>query len=304
MATDTAIRDARRMWVLFESIHAVTYFAPHVPAAFEQLGVRGFWRGYFAGRAAPLGPVDAAPATALFFNFAPSMVARALPDVWTRIRPEQALQARQDGTTAALREAFSDIRSDVLNDIVASLDVTVEGLTCAGRALAAAHAALPRPDDPLARLWWATTVLREHRGDGHVAALVTAGVDGCQALVWRAARDDSRAELQAFRGWTDEEWAAAQDTLVARGWVDAGGSLTAAGGAAHRALEETTDALAAAPWRKIGAERTERLAQQLLPLAEAAAGYLRFPNPIGVPRLRAEEGGAALVLSEGSGSVS
>jgi hypothetical protein len=271
------------MWRLFEPIHAVTYFAPHVPAAFERVGLRGFWRGYFAGRAAPLGPIGAAPVAALFFSFAPAMVARALPEVWTRITPQQALQARQEGSAAALRDVFGEVDRDVLYDAVAALDVAVAGLGCAGRALAAAHAALPPPDDPVDRLWWITTVLREHRGDGHIAALVTAGVDGCEALVWRAAHDHSRADLQAFRGWTDEEWNAARQRLVTRGWLDRGASLTAAGREAHRAVEDTTDELAAAPWRTIGPQRTDRLARQLRPLAEAAAGVLRFPNPIGVP---------------------
>jgi hypothetical protein len=79
-------------------------------------------------------------------------------------------------------------------------------LDCAGRVLAAANAALPAPDDALARLWQAATVLREHRGDGHFAALVTAGIDGCEALVLRCALDLRREDVQPARGWTDEQW--------------------------------------------------------------------------------------------------
>src|SRR5574342_764117 len=97
------ITTARRMWVLFESVHAVTYFAPEARAAFEAAGLRGFWRGYFAGRAAPLGPVNAAPVIALFNSFSPSMVQRAIPDVWTRAMPDAALAARVDGAASALR---------------------------------------------------------------------------------------------------------------------------------------------------------------------------------------------------------
>src|SRR5688500_880988 len=98
-----SIEPVRHLWQLFEPLHAVTYFAPQAKAAFESAGLRGFWRGYFAGRAAPLGAVSAAPVTALFFSFAPAMVARAVPDVWQRASPEQALAARLDGAVRALR---------------------------------------------------------------------------------------------------------------------------------------------------------------------------------------------------------
>ncbi|HLZ38741.1 MAG TPA: hypothetical protein VKP64_13525 [Mycobacteriales bacterium] len=286
-ARDTATRAARGMWTLVETVHALTYFMPHVPDAFARVGVPGFWRSYFAARAAPLGPVGPAPVTALFLSFAPSMVARALPDVWTRITPEEAVHTRLVATTAALHEVLGATPRDVVDDVVAALEEAATDLDCSGRALAAAHRALPWPDDPLARLWWATTLLREHRGDGHVAALVTAGVTGLEAQVWRAALDGTRAQLQGFRGWTDEQWSAAQETLAARGWLDAAGSLTPAGREAHRGVEETTDALAAAPWRALGPDRTERLARQLRPLAETAAGFLRYPNPIGLERPRA-----------------
>src|SRR3954471_566660 len=94
----------RRMWSLFEPVHAVTYFAPHAAATFEAAGLRGFWRRYFAGRAAPLGTVGPGPVIAAFFGFAPAMVSRAFPDVWTRITPQAALDARTAGARAALEE--------------------------------------------------------------------------------------------------------------------------------------------------------------------------------------------------------
>ena len=90
------------MWTLFEPIHAVAYFAPEARSAFERAGLRGFWRGYFAGRAAPLGAAGAAVVTASFFNFAPAFVARAIPGVWELITPEEALRARLAGATEAL----------------------------------------------------------------------------------------------------------------------------------------------------------------------------------------------------------
>lgn len=275
--------NARLLWQRFEPLHAVTYFAPEARAAYEEAGLRGYWRGYFAGRTAPLGPVDAAPATALFASFAPRMVARALPDIWTRATPERALRARLEGATAALDRLLGPV-TDGIREAADLLQEAASGLEVTGRALGAANAALPWPgdDEPVARLWQAATVLREHRGDGHVAALVAAGVDGLGALVWRAGVDGIRELLQPNRGWTDEEWDAAVAGLVDRGWLEPDGTATAAGKAAHAEMEAITDRAAAGPWRALGPDRTARLAGLLLPLTRAAAEVVPYPNPVGV----------------------
>ncbi|MGH3223070.1 MAG: SCO6745 family protein, partial [Streptosporangiaceae bacterium] len=184
-----AAQTARSMWTLFEPIHAVIYFTPEGRSAFEQAGLRGFWRGYFAGRAAPLGRVSAAVVTASFFGFAPGMVARAIPGIWELISPADALRTRLAGATDALGRLLpeADVAPQVAKAAGLLWEVTGE-LDCAGRVLAAANAALPAPDggvSGLARLWQAVTLLREHRGDGHFAALVAAGVDGCESIVLR-----------------------------------------------------------------------------------------------------------------------
>lgn len=230
---------ARRMWRLFEPVHAVTYFAPACAAAFESAGLRGFWRGYFAGRAAPLGPVGAGPVVGCFFGFAPGMVSRALPDVWTRITPTEALAA-------------------------------AEHVPVAGRVLTAANAALPWPSDPIGVVWHAATILREHRGDGHAAALVTAGLDGVETAVWRASMGGiGREDFQRVRGWSDDEWIAAIGRLRARGWLGAAASL----------------------WDALGSDGVERCAALLAPVARRAAAFLRWPNPIGVPDPRESTSG-------------
>src|SRR5262245_9038111 len=167
---------ARMMWTLYEPVHAVTYFSPEARAAFEAAGLRGFWRGYFAGRAAPLGPVGAAPVVAAFFNFSPAMVARAVPDVWCRAAPEVVLKARADGARAALRRLSGNLPDAVVAEAADQLTVAASRIGYEGRVLAAANAALPAPAEPVDRLWQAATTLREHRGDGHVAALVAAGL--------------------------------------------------------------------------------------------------------------------------------
>lgn len=274
---------ARTLWTLLEPVHAVTYFAPEAHAAFEEAGLRGFWRGYFAGRAAPLGPVGPEPVVAAFFGFAPAMVARALPAVWQVTGPARAVEIRRAGAGAALRRLLQGHQEEVARAGDALLAVA-GGLDLAGRILGAANAALPVPRDPVDRLWHATTVLREHRGDGHVAALVAAGLDGCETLVLRSGVDLPRGELQPYRGWTDEEWAAARDRLTARGLLDPAGAATEEGRRALDAVERATDRAAARPWQMLGTEESRRLAGLLTPLAHACGTALRFPNPIGLPK--------------------
>src|SRR5690349_10577904 len=306
-----AASTARTMWTLFEPVHAVTYFTADSRSAYEQAGLRGFWRGYFAGRAAPLGTVNAAVVTASFFNFAPAFVGRAIPGVWDFVTPEEALRARLEGAVGALRgllagrESAAAAAGDLLWRAVGELDFP-------GRVLSAANAALPVPEDGLARLWQAATVLREHRGDGHFAALAAADIDGCEAVALRCLMDLSRENMQPVRGWTDEAWDDALARLAARGWVDGadgdggvggdrrdgGGSgvggdgrsggltLTGAGRDAHAAVENATDWAAARPWARLGPEVTAEIAAALAPISAACASVLPFPSPIGLPAPR------------------
>ncbi|GAB2587087.1 hypothetical protein Aab01nite_50660 [Paractinoplanes abujensis] len=275
---------ARRMWALFEPLHAVVYFAPQGAVAFEQAGVTGFWRRYFAGRAAALGAVGPGPVTAAFFGFAPVMVARALPDVWTRITPEAALAARTSGATAALTDLFTGLPAATIAEAADVLTEAARAADMPGRVLAAAHADLPWPADPVGRLWHAATILREHRGDGHVAALLTAGIDGCESLAWRAALDGGRLRevTQPARGWTDEQWQAAVGRLEERGWIAPDGTATGKGRDAYDWVEQLTDQLAAGPW-----DNLDKAAIQLLePLADRAWRVVPDDNPIPLRRSR------------------
>jgi hypothetical protein len=268
------------MWTLFEPIHAMTYFASEARAAYEKAGLRGFWRGYFAGRSAPLGQVSSAPVTASFYTFAPQMVSRALPDVWNLITPEQALAVREAGAVSALRRVLGDL-TDAAGVAADMLSVAAAGVDCSGRVLAAANAALRVPSDPLARLWQAATVLREHRGDGHFATLLAAGVDGCESNVLRAAFDLPRETIQPLRGWTDLQWDAAVGRLNGRGIIGDDGVPTAVGTELRASIEATTDAAAARPWQD--QEFAADLADVLFPLARACSAELPALNPIGVP---------------------
>lgn len=274
---------ARALWCLYEPVHAITYFTPGAKSAFEAAGLRGFWRGYFAGRAAPLGAVGAAPVIASFFGFAPSMVSRAIPDAWTRAAPERALEARLTGSVAVLGALLDGVPGERINEAADLLEQAADGADPGGRVLAAANAALPRPRDVTGRLWQAATTLREHRGDGHVAALVSAGLDGCEALALRAALDGTREAVQPYRGWTDEEWSAATGRLADRGWLDRSGGLTDEGRARHRAIEEATDEAADRPWDRLGPEGVARLTSVLTPVSDVCSAVLPRPNPIGLP---------------------
>ncbi|MFI1847546.1 hypothetical protein [Streptomyces sp. NPDC020480] len=282
MADDAAAR-ARTMWPLFEPIHAVTYFAPEALAAYEDAGLRGFWRGYFAGRAAPLGPVGPGPVVAAFFGFAPAMVARTLPAVWGLAAPERALELRRTGATAALARLLAG-HERAVERAAEALAPRAADLDGSGRVLAAANGTLDFPDDPLGRLWHAATLLREHRGDGHVAALVAAGLDGCETLALRAAVDLPRTELQPVRGWTDAQWQAAEQRLAERGLLARDGSATDAGRETLRTVEAATDRAAERPWQTLGPDEAADLVSLLTPLATACGSALRFPNPIGVPK--------------------
>jgi hypothetical protein len=282
------VHPARRLWSRTEPCHAVVYFSPEPRSAFEAVGLRGFWRGYFAGRAAPLGAVGAAPVTACFYGFSPGFVARALPSIWALTTPVRALEARVEGADAALRRLLDvDALHDTIDEAARLLEDGLRACDPAGRPLYAGNAALPWPEDPVARLWHATTLLREHRGDGHVAALLTAGLDPCEAHVTQVAATGVTVDtIQPYRGWADEDWDAATRRLVARGWMTDAGQLTDDGRAGRDAVEEATDRLAAAPVERLGAERVKRLCALLEPIVTALveAGELPYPNPIGVPR--------------------
>jgi hypothetical protein len=271
---------ARAMWTLFEPLHAVTYFAPEGRAAFEAAGLRGFWRGYFASRSAPLGLAPAAVTIALYANFAPRMVERAIPSVWELAAPEQALAARLEGSVAALSRLLDG--QDV-DEAASILKTVADGAPTSGRALGAANAALPWPDEPLAVLWQAATVLRELRGDGHVLAQLAVGLDGLSTMVLRSGHDLDREALQPNRGWTDDEWTASAETLAARGLLDQDGRITPAGVDLLDRAEALTDELAQEPWTLAGPKVAERFTELAAPLAAAARTALPAVNPIGLP---------------------
>jgi hypothetical protein len=279
----------RRLWQLIEPYHAITYFNPECDAAYEQIGLRGFWRGYFAGRAAPLGPVGPGLVTACFFGFEPGFVARAIPSIWSIVTPETAIQARMTGADHALHRLLgSEVSGPAVAEAADLARRAIDGAPTGGRPMFAANAELDWPaDDAHLMLWHAATLVREHRGDGHVAALTAAGLHPCEAHLSQVAASGAGIEtIQPYRGWGDDDWAMSVDRLRARGWLDGNGELTAEGRTGREAIEDTTDRLATEPLDRLGAERTARLIELLGPIENALArnDAIRYPNPIGVPR--------------------
>ena len=278
---------ARRMWRVLEPFHAVTYFSDESRQAFNDAGLRGFWMGYFAGRAAPMGPVGPGVVTATFYGFRHSMVARALPDAWTFATVTDVLTARLHGVDRALRRQLGDgVHSPEIAEAAGLSRAAAEAADRAGRPLYAANADLPWPAEAHLVLWQATTLLREHRGDGHVVALAAAGLDGCESHVSMAATGGlGREVLQSNRGWTDEEWDAAVRRLQARGWLDEAGNVTDAGNVGRREIERRTDELALEPWNALGDDKADRLAELASPIVQRLvdSGAFPVPNPIGVP---------------------
>ncbi len=287
---------ARRLWPVYETYHAVTYFAPESAQAYRDLGLKGGWMGYFASRSAPMGAAPPGLVTAVFFNFHPSMVARALPDAWSLASAEATLAARLEAVDAALRRLLPEWtgpdapRVADTAEAAALARLAAEAAPLSGRPLYGALRSQPWPKEDHLVLWHAATLLREHRGDGHVAALTAEGLDGCEAHVTVAAAGTvPRETLQGNRKWSDEEWEAAEARLAERGWLEAAGGaspvLTEQGRAGRQRIEDRTDALAAEPWRVLGPGRSERLDELMRPMARAVVegGGVPATNPIGVP---------------------
>jgi helix-turn-helix protein len=276
---------ARRMWIRFETYHDVTYFTPEARAATDALGCKGGWMGYFGTRAAPMGAASPEVVVSAFYNFHPSLVHRALPDAWRIATPEQFLTARLTGADGALRRMLSEVDG---GDMAGAAALAVEAAAAAptaGRPLAVANALLDSPVEPHLALWQATTLLRESRGDGHVAALIAADLDPCETLViFGADRGLDAAYLRAARAWPEADWRSAADRLVDRGLLTGSGTLTAAGRDCRRWVEERTDQAATAPWQAIGTGNAARLLDLLTPVARllAKGNDAMRANPMGL----------------------
>ncbi|CAN5729238.1 hypothetical protein BH10ACT1_BH10ACT1_24950 [soil metagenome] len=272
MDTATARNTAFRL----EPLHGFIYFAPEAALAYDALGLEG-QDGYFASRSAAMGRVGPEVVIATFFNFKPELVHHALPSAWDKTTPEAVLAARLDGADQALRRMLGDLVDHP--DLAESAKLArraAEAGDPSGRPIFAAHAALSWPDAPHLELFHAITLLREHRGDGHVAALTLEGYDAVEALVTHLAAGEialPASLLQATRGWSDEEWEAGQERLRIKGHLDQAGALTLtdAGRRSRDRVESLTDAAALAPWNTLTDEEVDRLRTISAPFSKVVA---------------------------------
>jgi hypothetical protein len=277
---------ARRFFDRFEPVHGVTYFAPEARAALDGLGYLGYWMGYFAARSAPLGTVPPEVVTAVFYNFAPERVAKALPAAWQIAGPEAALRARQDSAVAALRRYGLDADENV--GLAAELaGRAAREAPLDGRPLFAANRALPWPADPLAALWHAATLLREQRGDAHVAVLTAEGVSGRESNVLHAATGGvPREYIARTRDYDEAAWRHHEQRLAERGLLNDDGSPTVAGRELKDRIESRTDALSLSALDALSDDEVETLFQALTPITRAviAGGDVPIITPMNLRR--------------------
>jgi hypothetical protein len=272
-ASTPAGGQARKTWRTLEPIHGLIYFAPEAGAAYEAIGLPPAMGGYFASRAAAMGPVPAEVVIATFFNFFPDFVRQTIPSAWSIASPESILAARHAAAEEALRARVGDLASGPALEeaaLLARRAAEAAAQSPEGRPLFAAHASLPWPDDPLMVLWHAVTLLREFRGDGHIAAMTVEGVSGVEALILHGATGEvAPATLRSSRQWPKEQWAAGEEGLRSRGWLDAEGGLTDAGRAHRQGVEDRTDELAAPAYAVLGEDGCDRLRSLGRPLSKA-----------------------------------
>src|SRR3954447_2075974 len=273
--------DEKRFKSAFDSLHALAYFAPEVDQALTGIGLRPGRMPYFAGRSAAMGPVGPEVVAATFYNFNPEVVARVIPRAWTLATPEQVLKARLEGVDAALTRLLGEgeLKSDQVVEAAELAREATAGCTAEGRPLYAAHAGLDWPEPPHLALWHAITLLREHRGDGHIAALVLNGLSGVEALVTHVATGAGFTldAAKLTRGWSDEQWTAAEQGLRDRGILDGEGALTGEGVALRDRVEVATEAAAKAPWDHLGPAKLARLEELGRDLTRRVVAAGAFP---------------------------
>lgn len=273
-------RAGRRCHNAVNPLHSTVYFSPDYTEELAALGVRDQSAAYFAGRAAAMGAVGPGTVAATFYNFNHELISRHLPAVWETASPQAVLDARMRAVDATLRRLLGDaVDSEEMEEAAELALSATEACTRHARPLYAAHADLPVPEEPHLAYWHAATLLREHRGDGHLAALLHAGLDPLEALVSHTATGKGMSPrwILASRGWRRADWEAASGRLRERGLLGAGDELTEAGTALRAELEDHTDRLDLAPYEHLGAEGVERLTELARGLLTAAVAAGAFP---------------------------
>lgn len=250
-------------------IHGFIYFSPEAAEEYDALGLPATHH-YFASRGAALGPVGPEVIVATFYNFNPELVAPVIPEAWSIAEPAAIQDARLRAAGRGLRRFEPAISDDEIAEASTIAGDMIAAVSDAGRPLAAGNRATTEPDDALERLWHRITVLREWRGDAHVAVLVAAPADPIEALALHAATGKvSRAALVGSRRWADDVWQAGVDRLRSRGFLEADESFTEAGEAFRAEIERRTDIASLPLVEAVGPDRTQRFIDLVKPIRRA-----------------------------------
>lgn len=276
---------ARRIRAATEALHAFVYFSPEVLASYESVGITHPRMAYFAPRSAPLGAVNAGVVAATFYNFNPDKVAEHIPAAWSLVAPRDLVSLRLEAVGRHLRVALGTAaEATAIREALELARWAAESCTFEGRPLAAAHAEIEPPDDPLTALWHFVTVLREHRGDGHITALQAHELDAIECLIFRRPDPETSTYYRRSRGWGEEEWGAARQRLIERGYLY-GDEVTDLGHEVRESVETMTDQLSIRPWENLGEEEVDRFEALMIPMSEAAKNVVQN-SPLGTAMLK------------------
>ncbi|WP_016907930.1 SCO6745 family protein [Streptomyces xiaopingdaonensis] len=275
-------RAGRRCHNALNPLHSTLYFGSHLGGHLAPYGIDDATACYLAARAAPLGAVGAGAVTATFYNFNHTLIARFVPEVWEYASPDTVLAARLRAVDATLRDLLGaeTLASPEVAEAAELALRAAEGCSRPGRPLYAGNAELPVPEPAHLALWHAATLLREHRGDVHIAMLQQVGLDPLEALVTHTATGRGMAPkwVLGTRGYSEKDWESARSRLMERELLDEQGELTADGAALRTELEEETDRLDARPYEHLGAERVARLTELGRGLSAAVTEAGAFPQ--------------------------
>jgi hypothetical protein len=229
---------ARRLRDALEPIATQGWWSRASSERLVALGL-GFFDGYVWGRAASLGTPAPAVVVATFGVFEAGLLTAVYEQGVAAASRDDVLAARAEGATASLAGLVSERDAAAVAD---PLLAVLDGLEGSGRPLFSALRALPRPDSAQGRLWRAAEMVREHRGDGHLAAAAVAGFDAITLNVFTELwLGYGLGEYSGTRGFDAAQLDTAVTELEDRGWAS-GPALTPEGSAARRALEAATDA--------------------------------------------------------------
>ncbi|MBU7600661.1 hypothetical protein JGS22_024290 [Streptomyces sp. P38-E01] len=277
-------RAGRRCHSVVNPIHSAIYFSKEINEHYAAAGVSDPLSAYLAARAAPMGAVGAGTVTATFYSFGHRVIAERVPQLWETITPQQALETRLEAVDALLRRLWGEdgVASEEVSEAAELALRASEACGREARPLYAGNADLPVPEAPHLALWHACTLLREHRGDGHLAVLAGAGLSGLDAQATHTAsgRGMSTGWVLRTRGFTRKEWEQTLEGLTARGLLTADHELTEEGLGLRKEIERRTDELDRAPYEHLGATGVARLTELAGQLTLKAAESGAFPQDL------------------------